>query len=213
MTSTDPTRAAARARGAAGWVLLPLAALALALSACSPGGPPSEPDGQESAVQSATPSSTPDGTATPGPASSAPSAPPSSPSPSSPTASSPPPSSPPASSPSATNAMLTITMQQDPSSDPVQYVLECVDGAPGPATTLPNADAACATLSRLGTAFFTARPNKDVVCTQQYGGPQTASITGQLDGTPVAGSFALTDGCQISRWNTVKDLLGAPGAQ
>ena len=70
-----------------------------------------------------------------------------------------------------------------------------------------------ATLTRLGTSFFTARPDKDVICTQQYGGPQTASITGELNGTPVVGSFSLTDGCQISRWNSATDLLGAPGAQ
>jgi hypothetical protein len=95
----------------------------------------------------------------------------------------------------------------------VQYVLECVDGIPGPASTLPNAAAACARLGEVGAQFFTARPNKDVICTQQYGGPQTASITGDIDGTSVVAAFALTDGCEISRWDRVKDILGTPGAQ
>ncbi|WP_434995799.1 SSI family serine proteinase inhibitor [Arthrobacter sp. Ld5] len=194
MTSTEPTPTSRRVRGTARRVLLPLAALALALSACGQGEPATEPDEQETAVQSSTPSSTPDDSAAPGPA---PSGPPASAAPSD----------------ASTNALLTISVRQDDSSDPVQYVLECVDGAPGPASTHPDADVACAALARLGTAFFTARPNKDVVCTQQYGGPQTASITGELNGTPVLGSFALTDGCQIARWNSAKDLLGAPGAQ
>ncbi|WP_394251192.1 SSI family serine proteinase inhibitor [Arthrobacter pityocampae] len=205
MTSTDPTPAVCRTRRAALRALAPFAALTLALSACAQGGPATEPTDQETAVQSSTPA--PDGSAAPSPASSTPPA--SNPEPSTPT-----PATPPASGPAAsTNALLSISVQQDASSEPVQYVLECVDGVPGPATTHPNADAACASLARLGTAFFTARPRKDVVCTQQYGGPQTASITGELDGTAVTGSFALTDGCQISRWNSAKDLLGAPGAQ
>lgn len=109
------------------------------------------------------------------------------------------------------NALLTISLQQDAGAEPVQYVLECVDGAPGPASTLPGAEAACAALARLGTAFFTAQPNKDVMCTQQYAGPQTASITGDFNGTSVLASFALTDGCEISRWDRARDLLGAPG--
>ena len=201
MTSTDPTSAAGRARRAARRALVPLVALTLTLSACSQGGPPDEPDEQETAVQSSTPSPA-DDSAAPGPATSAP-----------PAASTPPPTSAPSGPSASTNALLTISVRQDASSDPVQYVLECVDGVPGPASTHPNADAACATLTRLGTAFFTARPNKDVVCTQQYAGPQTASITGEIDGTPVVGSFALTDGCEISRWNSLTDLLGAPGAQ
>ncbi|WP_052274057.1 SSI family serine proteinase inhibitor [Arthrobacter sp. L77] len=198
MTSTDPTPTAGRARTAARRALIPLAALTLALAACDQGGPAPEPTDQETSVQSSTP--TPDDSAAPTPSA------PSGPAPSAPPASTAPPAA-------STNALLTVSVQQDASSDPVQYVLECVDGVSGPASTHPNADAACATVARLGTAFFTARPNKDVVCTQQYGGPQTASITGEIDGTSVVGSFALTDGCQISRWTSVQDLLGAPGAQ
>ena len=114
---------------------------------------------------------------------------------------------------SGTSGSLTVSIAQDASTEAVRYTLECVDGAPGPSTTLPNADAACAALGRLGTKFFTAKPNKDVICTQQYGGPQTASITGELNGTTIRASFALTDGCQISRWKQASDILGAPGAQ
>lgn len=114
---------------------------------------------------------------------------------------------------SGTAALLVVSIAQDTDAEPEQYTLQCVDGVPGPASTLPNSDAACTALARLGTEFFTARPNKDVLCTQQYGGPQTANISGELDGTQIRASFALTDGCEISRWQQASDILGAPGGQ
>ncbi|MHA7280813.1 SSI family serine proteinase inhibitor [Arthrobacter sp. MDT2-2] len=198
MTTLVLNRAARPRRGAVRLAFV-LAALPLALSAC--GGPAAEPTEQETAVQSS-----PDPFGTPGApeASGTPGA--STPMPDGSAV----PTVPPAAS--GTTALLTISLQQDASAEPVQYVLECVNGAPGPASTLPGAEAACAALARLGAEFFTARPNKDIICTQQYGGPQTASITGMLDGTSILASFALTDGCEISRWNRVRDILGAPGA-
>ncbi|MFJ6003005.1 serine protease inhibitor [Arthrobacter sp. NPDC092385] len=191
MTSAVRSSAPARSRRAAMAVGLPLAVLSLALSACAQGGPAAEPTEQETAVQS----STPDPSSAPPPTAG-----------SSPTASDP-------SAASATNAALTITIKQDAAAEPVQYVLECVDGAPGPASTLPGAEAACTAVAKLGAGFFTARPDKDIICTQQYGGPQTASISGEIDGTTVLAAFALTDGCEISRWDRVRDILGAPGGQ
>lgn len=204
MARTSGISPAAGPRRLVSTVVVPLAALTLALSACTtsgPGtGPTAESTGTESPVQSPTPEP---------PASSAPASPTG---PAGPTAESTP--TPSASSPdaAASSARLTVAIRQDVSSEPVQYVLECVDGVPGPGSTLPNAEAACARLAQLGTDFFTARPNKDIICTQQYGGPQTASIMGELDGTSVLASFALTDGCEISRWKQAQDILGAPGA-
>lgn len=198
MTASEPLPSSRR-QPAALRLLLPFAALALVLSpvlsACAEGGPATEPTDQETAVQS----STPEPSSIPLPTETGAQATP-------PTAEAPP-------AASGTSALLTISIRQDASAEPVQYVLECVAGVPGPASTLPGAEAACAALARLGPRFFTAKPDKDVICTQQYGGPQTASIAGELDGTPVLASFALTDGCEISRWNSARDILGAPGAQ
>lgn len=39
------------------------------------------------------------------------------------------------------------------------------------------------------------------MCTQQYGGPQRARITGTWRGKKVDARFDRTDGCQIARWN------------
>lgn len=53
---------------------------------------------------------------------------------------------------------------------------------------------------------------RNVACTEIYGGPQTARVTGTLRGEPVDARFSRTDGCQIARWDAVADLLGpAPG--
>ncbi|HJV98177.1 MAG TPA: serine protease inhibitor, partial [Arthrobacter sp.] len=49
------------------------------------------------------------------------------------------------------------------------------------------------------------------VCTEQYGGPQTATVTGIVDDTPVEASFARTNGCEIGVWNAAQDVLGASG--
>ncbi len=107
---------------------------------------------------------------------------------------------------------LTISLQDSPDAAPVEYVLECVDGHPGPGTTLPNASAACGVVAALGAEFFTAVPDKNLLCTEIYGGPQTAQISGTVDGTPVQARFARTNGCEISRWNAVQEILGTGGA-
>lgn len=120
---------------------------------------------------------------------------------------------PPSSAPSTeATTLLTVEIRQSETAEPVEYVLECSGGASGPNTTLPNADEACATVQSLGADFFNALPNPNVACTQQYGGPQTASISGTVNGTQVRARFTLTDGCEISRWNAVRGILGGGGA-
>lgn len=47
----------------------------------------------------------------------------------------------------------------------------------------------------------------DVACTQQFGGPETATIKGTLRGEPVDASFSRSDGCEIARWDKVSPLL------
>jgi hypothetical protein len=45
------------------------------------------------------------------------------------------------------------------------------------------------------------------VCTEQYGGPQQALITGQYNGRSVWAMFSATNGCQISRAKRIAFLL------
>lgn len=52
----------------------------------------------------------------------------------------------------------------------------------------------------------------DVACTQIYGGPATAKVTGTLDGRRIDARFARHNGCEIARWDRLEWLLGPGGA-
>jgi hypothetical protein len=109
-------------------------------------------------------------------------------------------------------AMLAISIKLSPESQPVEYFLECTPEGIGETTTVPNPEAACEAVKRLGAAFFNAQPDPNRMCTQQYGGPQTATVKGTVDGHRVYASFSATDGCEIARWNALEAILGAAGA-
>ncbi len=74
----------------------------------------------------------------------------------------------------------------------------------------PRVDAACAQIDHVGQSIF-APPGEGTMCTQQYGGPQTATVTGTLGGSEIDAQFSLVDGCQISRWESLSELLGPIG--
>jgi hypothetical protein len=73
--------------------------------------------------------------------------------------------------------------------------------------TLPHRALACARLLPL-TAPFAPTPS-GTPCTQIYGGPQEALVTGRFRGTRVHAHFSRTDGCEIARWNRVRFLFPA----
>jgi hypothetical protein len=82
--------------------------------------------------------------------------------------------------------------------------------------THPDAAAACAALEAKGKTALPPVP-KDMMCTQLYGGPQTAKVTGTWKGEAVDASFSRKNGCEISRWTALTGLLpkaaGGAGAQ
>lgn len=67
----------------------------------------------------------------------------------------------------------------------------------------PDPPRACADLAREPAPFAPLPP--DQVCTEIYGGPQTATVRGSYRGEPVMVDLARTDGCRTAQW----DLLGA----
>ena len=71
--------------------------------------------------------------------------------------------------------------------------------------TLPRRAAACARLGRLRAPFAPVPPN--VACTQIYGGPQSALVTGTFRGRRVRARFNRRDGCEIARWDAVRFLF------
>lgn len=110
----------------------------------------------------------------------------------------------------AAGGRLEVTVTDDVGATPRRSTLEC-DPAGG---DHPDPSAACAALaaaSEGGRDPFAPTP-ADAVCTQLYGGPQTATVTGTWRGAPVDARFDRTNGCEISRWDALEALLGRGGA-
>ena len=76
--------------------------------------------------------------------------------------------------------------------------------------THPDPEAACQALEAHGAAALPPVPG-DKACTQIYGGPETASVTGTWQGQEITSRFARNDGCQISRWKLMEGLLPPGG--
>jgi hypothetical protein len=72
---------------------------------------------------------------------------------------------------------------------------------------LPRRAAACRQLARLKAPF--AGTPKNLACTEIYGGPQEALVTGRFRGLLVRARFNRRDGCEIERWNRVAFLFPA----
>ncbi len=66
--------------------------------------------------------------------------------------------------------------------------------------------AACQQLAGLTAAQLKPVP-ANVACTQIYGGPGVARVSGELFGKPVDARFELTNGCEIERWDRNRVLL------
>jgi hypothetical protein len=71
--------------------------------------------------------------------------------------------------------------------------------------TLPHRSAACRKLARLNRPF--APVPSDVACSEIFGGPQVALVTGTFRGHRVRARFNRRDGCEIERWNRVRFLF------
>jgi hypothetical protein len=57
--------------------------------------------------------------------------------------------------------------------------------------------------------LLTAKPPRDRFCTRIYGGPETARVTGTLDGIAVDRRLKRTDGCEIADYAKAARLLPA----
>ena len=87
-----------------------------------------------------------------------------------------------------------------------EWTLTC--GPEGPGGTHPDPIGACQVLAKGGGALL-APVAADRQCTQQYGGPQTARVSGTWDGQLVEGAYRRTDGCEIGRWSSMVPVLPA----
>ncbi|WP_200954972.1 SSI family serine proteinase inhibitor [Aeromicrobium sp. Root236] len=96
---------------------------------------------------------------------------------------------------SSSGTALKIILVSDKGADPETYTLTCDP----PGGNHPQPAEACAALDAAGAEVFEPVP-KDQVCTELYGGPQTATVTGTYEGDKVDATFTRTNGCEVDRW-------------
>jgi hypothetical protein len=72
----------------------------------------------------------------------------------------------------------------------------------------PGDSKGCGAVADIKPKTFQPVPG-NVACTQQYGGPETATVKGTLRGEAVDAKFSRVNGCEIARWDAAKELLEA----
>jgi LysM repeat protein len=96
---------------------------------------------------------------------------------------------------------------------PSESTLSC-DPVPSATGFLQEvAGAACALVHRGVVQKITKQQHSHQLCSQIYGGPQYAHITGTVSGEPVNLMVTRTDGCGTAAWQTLEPLLGDPERQ
>lgn len=114
--------------------------------------------------------------------------------------------------PPAAGDRLTVTVADSGGDGDGTYELECGPGGAG--GTHPSPGVACERLGVLaaeGEDPF-APVGKDAMCTQIYGGPAIAHVTGVWQGRPVDARFKRTNGCEIARWQNLVPVLPSTGS-
>ncbi|MCR4514838.1 subtilase-type protease inhibitor [Aeromicrobium sp. 50.2.37] len=90
---------------------------------------------------------------------------------------------------------ITIEVRTDADAEPTTMTLEC-DPTGG---DHPQAQEACDALASAGADVLEPVP-ADQACTMIYGGPQTATVKGTVDGADVDATFTRENGCEVDRW-------------
>ena len=111
----------------------------------------------------------------------------------------------------APRTSLRVEVQAAPDAPPRRATLAC-DGTPVATGYINDARAACALVvdDRGARAALVERPPDDRICSQLYGGPQRARVTGRIGGRPVDVTVTRVDGCGVADWSRLERLLGPP---
>jgi LysM repeat protein len=93
---------------------------------------------------------------------------------------------------------------------PLQATLQCDGTALATGFLRDNTGPACALVHRGTVEKIAADQRSRRACSQIYGGPQHAHITGTIDGHQVDLTVTRVDGCGTADWQTLEALLGDP---
>jgi hypothetical protein len=112
---------------------------------------------------------------------------------------------------SAAGLALRFSVTEAPAATPQSATLTCLgtrENATGYLREAP--EQGCEQAHQLADLLLNA-PAPDRVCTEIYGGPQTATVQGTINGRWVRRAFARTNGCELADWGQMGPLL-APKA-
>jgi hypothetical protein len=102
---------------------------------------------------------------------------------------------------------LTITVLMSPTAHAITRTLTCDP----PGGTVPDPAGTCAALTKVAAAKggdpFAPTPTGQM-CTQIFGGPQTATVKGTWKGRKIDTTFGRKNGCETKRWNDLAALFG-----
>ncbi|WP_116247933.1 SSI family serine proteinase inhibitor [Nocardiopsis sp. FIRDI 009] len=70
----------------------------------------------------------------------------------------------------------------------------------------PDPEAACAEIEEVGTEPFLL-DTTNMMCTEQYGGPEVVSVTGHIDDVLIDTEFNKNGGCEIDRFEDVRTVI------
>jgi hypothetical protein len=105
---------------------------------------------------------------------------------------------------------LTLTVSDGEGKD-AKATLTCDEStAEGTGFLESGAEEACRNARDL-EKFLTTPPPEDRACTQIYGGPQKARITGTFGEKDVAREITRSNGCDIEDWKQAQPLLDPSG--
>jgi Subtilisin inhibitor-like len=100
---------------------------------------------------------------------------------------------------------LTVVYRADTSAQALTMHLHCnPDGGDQPRVAEACDDLAALDADRRDPF---APPADDQICAVEYDGPQTAVVSGRWGTEPVHASFARTNQCETSRWNSIEAVL------
>jgi hypothetical protein len=97
----------------------------------------------------------------------------------------------------------------EPAATPSASVADLtVEVEPGGKTATVTCDVPddCPEIDGLDPKVFEPTPG-NVACTQQYGGPEKATVKGTFKGEQVDAQFSRENGCEIARWEDALPLL------